>query len=102
MVDGAGRKISEGKAGFRRNRSCVRHVYALGKIIRGRKDAGRKAYCFFLDVQKAYDTAWRNGPWKKSWEIGIRGKMWRVMNNMTECAMLVNRGSKTGRQMFYT
>ena len=32
-------KISEGQAGFRPNRSCVDHVYTLGKIIQGRKDA---------------------------------------------------------------
>ena len=79
-------KISEGQAGFRPNRSCVDHVYTLGKIIQGRKDAGLTTYCFFLDVQKAYDTVWRNGLWKKLWEIGIRGKMWRMMKKMTECA----------------
>ena len=49
-------KISEGQAGFRPNRSCVDRVYTLGKIIQGRKDAGLTTYCFFLDVQKAYDT----------------------------------------------
>ena len=37
-------------------------MYTLGKIIQGRKDAGRSTYCFFVAVQKAYDTAvWRNG-----------------------------------------
>lgn len=61
-------------------------MYTLGKIIQGRKDAGLTTYCFFLDVQKAYDTVWRNGLWKKLWEIGIRGKMWRMMKSMTECA----------------
>ena len=40
--------------------SSVDHVYTLGKIIGGRKDAGLTTYCFFLDVQKAYDTVWRN------------------------------------------
>ena len=78
-------KISEGRAGFRPNRRCVDHVYTLGKIIQGRKDPGLTTYCFFLDVQKAYDTVWRNGLWKNMWEIGIRGKMWRMMKNMTEC-----------------
>ena len=24
--------------------------------------------------------------WEKSWEIGIRGNMWSMMKNMTECA----------------
>ena len=42
------------------NRSCVGHVYALGKIIQGRKGAGIMTYCFFLDVQKAYETVWGN------------------------------------------
>ena len=58
-------KISEGKAGFRPNRSCVHHVYTLGKIIQGRKDVGLTAYCFFLHVQKAYDTLWGNELWGK-------------------------------------
>ena len=53
-------KISEGQPVFRPNRSCVDHVYTLGKITHGRKDAGLTTYCFFLDVQKAYDTVWRN------------------------------------------
>ena len=79
--------IGEGTAGFRPNRSCVDHVYTLlGKIIQVRKDAGLTTYCFFLDVQKAYDTVWRTGLWGKMWGIGIRGKMWRIVKNMTECA----------------
>ena len=64
-------KISEGQAGFRPNRSCVDHVYTLGRIIQGRKDAGLTAHCFFLDIQ-AYDTVWRNGLRKKLCETGIR------------------------------
>ena len=79
-------KISGGQAGFRPYRSCVDHVYTLGKIIQGRKDAGLTTYCFFLDVQKAYGTLWRNGMLKNMWETGIRGKMWRMMKSMTECA----------------
>ena len=61
-------------------------MYTLGKIIQGRRDAGRTTYGFFLDVQKACDTVWRNRLWKMLWEIGIRGKMWRTMKKMTECA----------------
>ena len=34
-------------------RPCVH----IRKIIQGRKDAGLTTYCFFLDVQKAYDTS---------------------------------------------
>ena len=59
-------KISEGQGGFRPSRICVDHVYTLGKIIQGRKDGGLATYCFFLDVQKAYDKVGRNGLWKKT------------------------------------
>ena len=48
--------MSEGQAGFRPYRSCVDHVYTLGKKIQGRKDRGLTTYCFFLGVPKAYDT----------------------------------------------
>ena len=37
-----------------------------------------------LDVQKAYDSVWRNGPWFKLWEFGVRGKMRRVIKKMYE------------------
>ena len=77
-------KISEGQAGFRPNRSCVDHVYALSKMVQGRKDAGRTTYRFFLRAQEAYHTVWRNGFGKKLWEIGVIGKLWRMVKNMTE------------------
>ena len=53
-------RISEGQAGFRPKRGFVDHVYTLGRIVQGMKHAGLTTYCCFLDVQKAYDTAWRN------------------------------------------
>lgn len=28
-----------------------------------------KAYCFCLDARMVYDASWRNGLWKKMWEI---------------------------------
>ena len=33
-------QISDGQAGFTPNRSCVDHVYTLGKIIQGGKARG--------------------------------------------------------------
>ena len=39
---------------------------------------GKEDQC--SNVQKAYDTVWRNGLWVKMWELGVRGKMWRVIS----------------------
>ena len=54
-------------------------IYTLNGFIQGGLREGRKTYAFFLDVQKAYDTVWRNGLWVKMWELGARGRMWRVI-----------------------
>lgn len=36
--------ISKGQAGCRPNRGCVDHVYTIGTIIHGKKDAGLTSY----------------------------------------------------------
>ncbi|CAB1113177.1 unnamed protein product [Ectocarpus sp. CCAP 1310/34] len=64
--------ISEGQAGFRKKRGCVDHIFTVGRIIQGRKRAGKPTYCFFLDVRNAYDTVWRNGLWKQLSKYGIK------------------------------
>lgn len=40
---------------------------------------------FFLDVQKAYDTVWRNKLWKKPSKHGKNERMWRTLKTITEC-----------------
>ena len=75
----SGGVLHEGQAGFRAKRSCVDNIYVLSELVQGRLREGKKTYAFFLDVQKAYDTVWRNGHWVKMWELGVRGNMWRVI-----------------------
>ena len=50
--------------------------------MQGRLREGKQTYVFFLDVQKAYDTVWRDGLWVKMWDMGVRGKLWRVIRRM--------------------
>ena len=40
---------------------------------------GNSTYAFFLDVKKVHDTVSRDGLWFKMWEMGIKGKLWRVV-----------------------
>ena len=35
-------------------------------------------------MQKAYDTVWCDGLWLKLWDLGVKGRMWRVIKKMYE------------------
>ena len=48
-------------------------------------------------MQKAYDTVWRDGLWLKLWDLGVKGRMWRVIKKMYEVsrsAVLLEGGSQ--------
>src|ERR1700759_4695367 len=54
----------------------------LLKRLMGDDELAKKTYCAFIDVRKAYDRVWRDGLWKRMWEAGVRGKMWRIIRAM--------------------
>ena len=58
----------------------------LNKTVQGSLREDKPTYAFFLDVQKAYDTVWRDGLWLKLWDLGVKGKMWRVIKSMYEAS----------------
>ena len=74
--------LHEGQGGFRLGRSCIDNIFSLNELIQGRISEGKSTYAFFLDVKKAYDTVWRDGLWYKMWEMGIKGRMWRVVRSL--------------------
>ena len=73
--------IVEEQGGFRPERGTDDQLFVLTEILRSR-GSRRTTYTAFIDVKKAYDTVWRNGLWKRLWDEGIRGKMWRVVKGM--------------------
>ena len=34
----------------------------------------------------AYDTVWCDGLWVKLWDVGVKGRMWHVIENMYEAS----------------
>ena len=36
----------------------------------------------FRDASKAFDTVWRDGMLDRLWDIGVRGKLWRIIRNL--------------------
>jgi hypothetical protein len=77
-----GGAVSDEQGGFRRGRGCPEQIFVLTEVLGFRK--GKKTYCCFVDVKKAYDRVWRDGMLKRLWEVGVRGKMWRVLKNSYE------------------
>ena len=52
--------------------------------MQGRLREDKKTYALFLDIQKAYDFVWYDGLWYKLWDMGVKGRMWRVIKKMYE------------------
>ena len=83
--------IVEEQGGFRPERGTEDQLFILTEVLRAR--TGRTTYTAFIDVKKAYDTVWRNGLWKRLWDEGVRGKMWRVIKGLcrVQCWWVMNR-----------
>ena len=67
-------------------KSCMDSVYTLNEIVQVRFREDKETYVFFLDVQKAYDTVWCDGLWLKLRDMGVKGRMWRVIKKMYEAS----------------
>jgi hypothetical protein len=72
--------MSDEQGGFRKGRGCVDQIFVLKEALRLRK--GKKTYACFVDIRKAYDRTWRNGLWQMLWNLGVRGRMWRVIQSL--------------------
>ncbi|MEW8545344.1 MAG: reverse transcriptase family protein, partial [Candidatus Thiodiazotropha sp.] len=57
--------------GFRRNRSCLEHIYSLYSVINKRKQQRQSTYVCFVDAKKAFDTVQRDCLWYKLISLGI-------------------------------
>ena len=79
--------LGDEQYGFRPDRSLLDAHYILSDVIRTAKHrrgprGGKKAqpiYCAFLDLRKAFDRVPRAYLWRKLHQLGIRGKVLRVI-----------------------
>ena len=81
------------QAGFRQARSTSDQLFILREAVLDRSRRKKDTYCCFLDIKKAYDTVFREGLWRRLWEVGVKGKMWRVLKNIynkVESSVVVN------------
>ena len=70
------------QAGFRSQRSCTDHVFSLSHILQERTRQGLPTWLLFRDAAKAFDTVRRDSMLDRLWDIGVRGKLWRIIRNL--------------------
>ena len=77
-LEAAGR-LTRAQAGFRRGQECLSHVVLLDEVIRRRRAVGLPTFVLFLDLRKAYDMVPHAGLLSKLAALGVRGRLWRLV-----------------------
>ena len=68
--------------GFQKNLSCITTAFNLQETICTNLDLHSNVYAAFLDTEKAFDTVWHSALFYKLHNLGIKGKLWKIIKNM--------------------
>ena len=74
--------LAEEQMVFRKDRSCLYHLYVLSTLIKNRKLQKRDTFKCFVDAKKAFDNANRDMLWHKLLQIGIKGTFLDAMKSL--------------------
>ena len=67
---------------FQKNLSCITTAFNLQETIYANLDLHSNVYAAFLDTEKAFDTVWHSALFHKLHNLGIKGKLWKIIKNM--------------------
>ena len=70
---------SELQGAGRKNFSCVHTALTLHETIAKERESNKRVYVAYYDVSKAYDSVWIDGLFFQLHEMGIRGRLWRML-----------------------
>ena len=83
--------LTDSQFGFRAGRACRDALLVLTEVVERR--GKERVFAGFLDIAKAYPSVWRRGMWFKLWKVGVRGRMWRVLQTLyARCEVAVRVG----------
>ena len=66
---------------YQESNSCIMSSFGLQEVINHYKEEGSNIYCCFLHASKAFDCVWIGGLLFKLFNMGIKGKTWRIIRN---------------------
>ena len=78
------RKLINVQCGFRKNRSTLDQLVRLEAYVRKSLAEGKRVVAVFVDLEKAYDRAWRYGMKKEMHRLGLRGRLPLFVSNFME------------------
>ena len=73
--------IHELQGAFQEKCSCQHTSTILQETIQHNRERGSTVYVVFLDVRKAFDTVWTDGLLYRLYNIGMEGKLWRLLRD---------------------
>ena len=85
--------ISDSQNGYRKNRSCLDHLYTIASIIQTRKEKRKSTFVCYVDAQKAFDSVNRMCLWYKLQTLGIHGQFLKALQSLYEdykCCVRIN------------
>ena len=74
--------ISDAQFGFRKGKSTVDAAFVLHNLIDHVLSQKLRLHCAFIDLQKAFDSVYRNALWFKLFNMGIDGKILQTFRAM--------------------
>ena len=87
--------MREEQAGFRKDRGCADHIFALRHILEQCEEWQKSVVLNFIDFKKAFDSVHRASMWKIVEMHGIPSKIVNIMKSMydgSESCVRVNQG----------
>ena len=68
--------------GFRRDRSCLDHIFVLQNSLRIRNELNTQTFCAFIDFKKAFDLVDREFLLYKLRQIGVNGNFYHAIKSL--------------------
>ncbi|MEC7531553.1 MAG: reverse transcriptase domain-containing protein [Actinomycetota bacterium] len=76
--------INPNQSGFRKKRTCLDQLARLDRYARRQKALSKNTRAAFLDLEKAYDTLWREGLLIKLKAKGFKGKIYNYVQDFLD------------------
>ena len=71
--------ISECQGACRKKQSSIHTAYMLQEAVAASRESGGNCFVAYFDVAKAFDSVWIDGLFRQLYDLGITGRLWRIL-----------------------